>query len=84
MTPAGGAYLWSEAGVVDPMRGSAHAPRALAAATTAARLDPGLRAWLDALAHARLEVSFDGEPATPGAAPMQSAHLRLTVRRAPL
>jgi len=84
VTPEGSAYHWSEAGVVDPMRGSAHAPRATAGKTPAERLDPGLRAWVDALAHARLEISFDGEPATPGAAPMQSARFHLTVRRAPV
>jgi hypothetical protein len=83
VTPEGAAYLSSEAGVVDPVRGSAHAPRPAAAAAHERRFDPELRAWLDALAHARFEISFDGEPATPGGTPMQSAHVHLTVRRAP-
>ena len=78
VTPEGAAYLWSEAGVVDPARGSAYAPR------PPSHPIPSRRSWLDALAHARLEISFDGEPATPGAAPMQSARFHLTVRRAPL
>jgi hypothetical protein len=84
VTPEGAAYLWSEAGVVDPARGSAHAPRPAAAGAPERRFDPIRRAWVDALAHARLEISFDGEPSTPGGAPMQSARLHLTVRRAPL
>jgi hypothetical protein len=80
VTPEGAAYLWSEAGVVDPARGSAYAPRPPATGAP----DPSRRFWLDALAHARLEISFDGEPATPGAAPMQSARFHLSVRRGPL
>ena len=84
VTPEGAAYLWSDAGVVDPIRGTAHAPRSLAATAPAGQLDPGPRAWLVALAHARLEISIDGEPATPDRAPMQSTRLHLTVRRAPI
>ncbi len=38
-------------------------------------------AWLDALTHARLELSLDNEPATAGGAPLQSAHVHLTARR---
>ncbi len=89
VTPEGAAYLWSDAGVVDPLRGTAHAPRALAAAAATRdrrvdqpHLDPGLRAWLDALAHARLEIAIDSEPALPAGPAMQSAHLHLTARRA--
>lgn len=78
VTPEGAAYEWSDDGVVDPIRGTAHAPRTPAATDSVRRLDPGLRAWLDALTHARLELSLDSEA---GGAPLQSAHVHLTVRR---
>ncbi len=81
VTPEGAAYEWSDTGAFDPIRGTAHAPRVSAGPLPSWRPDPGLRGWLDALTHARLELSLDGEPLTGAGAPLQSAHVHLTARR---
>jgi len=75
VTREGSSYFWSEAGVASPLRGTAYAPRRPGAAGAA-----GPRAQLDALAHARLEMSLDSEPALSGGEVLRSVHVRLTNR----